>query len=134
MSDELERTLADAKKSMAPKGEPDWDAIDAKLFARIDAEERAEESARVARIGAGARGKGWSLVAGGLAFAAAAAVYVVHKPGAAPLENASLVLLSLVQPQPPSGFWRASSSAAKVLARARAASPKSSPKSWATIA
>ncbi len=87
--DKLDRAIKAARKDLAPKREPDWDAIDEKLFARIDADASSEESARAARLGAGSHGRGWSIVAGGLALAAAVAVYAGHKPGGAPLDRAS---------------------------------------------
>jgi hypothetical protein len=87
MSDKLERAIAAAKQDLAPKVEPDWDAIDEKLFARIEAEEAREESSRVTQLGARSHGRGWTLLAGGLAAAAAIAVYAGHKPGAAPLDQ-----------------------------------------------
>src|SRR5262249_49662673 len=67
----LDKALKDAKKSFVPK-EPDWDAVDAKLFARIEAADRAESDARVGRVGRAPRA--WGYVAGALAVAAAAAV------------------------------------------------------------
>jgi hypothetical protein len=85
----LDLAVLAAKKSLTPKREPDWDAIDAKLFARIDAAEATEEAGRVARLGPASRTRGWSLVAGGLAAAAAIAVYAGHKPGAAPIDGAA---------------------------------------------
>ena len=87
MSDELERAIAAAKQDLAPRNAPDWDAIDEKLFARIEAEEAREESSRVAQLGPRSHGRGWTLLAGGLAAAAAIAVYAGHKPGAAPLDQ-----------------------------------------------
>ncbi len=87
---ELNLTVKAAKKSLTPKHEPDWDAIDAKLFERIDAADASERAGRVARLGPASRTRGWSLVAGGLAAAAALAVYAGHKPNTAPIDRAAM--------------------------------------------
>ena len=87
--DKLHRAVEDAKGSLGAGREPDWDAIDAKLFERIDAAEASDEAGRVARLGPSSRTRGWGLVAGGLAAAAALAVYVGHKPNTTPLDHAS---------------------------------------------
>jgi hypothetical protein len=73
MSERLDKALRDAKKSLQPK-EPDWDAVDAKLFARIEADDKV----RVARIGSSSRA--WAWACGGLAIAAAAAMFIGKRP------------------------------------------------------
>jgi hypothetical protein len=86
MTDKLEKALRDAKKSFVPK-EPDWDAVDAKLFARIEADKKSERDARVARVAPASRT--WAWVAGGLAVAAAAAVFVGKHTSRAPFDAAT---------------------------------------------
>src|SRR5262249_7704230 len=90
MSDKLDKALRDAKKSFVPK-EPDWDAVDAKLFARIEADKKVDHDARVARVASAPRA--WAYVAGGLAAAAALAVFVgkhaTHVPQGTTAANGS---------------------------------------------
>jgi hypothetical protein len=73
MKSKLDQVLRDAKKSFVPK-EPNWDAIDAKLLGRIEAARRSEGDARVARVAGASRA--WAWASGGLAVAAAVAVFV----------------------------------------------------------
>jgi hypothetical protein len=88
--DKVKLAVEAAKASLGSGQEPDWDAIDAKLFERIEAAEASEEASRVARFGPSSRTRGWSLVAGGLAAAAALAVYAGHKPGTTPIDRAAM--------------------------------------------
>ncbi len=117
----VNETLKDARKVMAPPHAPDWDAIDAKLFARIEAEEAADDAARVARLGAASTGRGghWNIVAGGLAVAAAVALYVGHKPGGAPLDHANAAVAPA--PRVVSALVRADGAGEVQVAGARAA-------------
>ena len=98
MSDKLDKALADAKKDLLPKGERDWDAIDAKLFARIEEDARATrlesakvESSRVARL------------KGAVAYEQPrrAPVYVGYNPigGSFVSDKFTGVVLSVAQPQ-----------------------------------
>ncbi len=77
MKGKLEKTLREARRDLVPNESPDWDAIDAKLFARIEADKKATDASRVARLTSQPRA--WGVVATALAVAAGVALFVAHK-------------------------------------------------------
>ncbi len=90
MSDGMNRVLSEARRDWGTEGERrvDWDAVDERLFARIDQARRAERSSL-----APARGRTWTGVVVGLASVAVAALLAgaVHDRRSLELERASAI-------------------------------------------